>query len=50
MTLDVDGKWSSLMDEAELAENLTTKLNNCLGFRGHVKKLKLVKPRSKREG
>ena len=49
MTVNLDGYWSTLMGEEELTEYLTSKLNSCIGFRGRVKKLKLVKPGEKKE-
>ena len=49
VTLNLDGKWSTLMSEEELTDYLKTRMNSSLGFRGQVKKLKLVKPRAKKE-
>jgi hypothetical protein len=49
VTPNLDGKWSTLMGEAELTDYLITRMNSTLGFRGQVKKLKLVKPPAKKE-
>jgi hypothetical protein len=50
MTLTIDGRWSAQMSEEDLIEYLIAKLNNNLGFRGQVKKLRLVSPKAKNNG
>ena len=50
MTLKIDGRWSAQMSEEDLIEYLTAKLDNNLGFRGRVKKLRLVSPKAKKNG
>ena len=50
VTLNLDGQWPTLMSKEELTDYLMTRMNSSLGFRGQVKKLKLVKPRAKKEG
>ena len=50
MTLKIDGRWSAQMSEEDLIEYLTAKLDNNLGFRGRVKKLRLVSQRTTESG
>ena len=50
MTLTIDGRWSAQMSEEDLIEYLTAKLDNNLGFRGRVKKLRLVSRRTTESG
>ena len=50
MTLEIDGRWSAQMSEGDLIEYLTAKLDNNLGFRGRVKKLRLVSRRTSGSG
>ena len=41
-TLEINEKWASTMTQAELVDYITTRLNSSLGFRGNIKKLKVV--------
>ena len=50
MTLRIDGRWSAQMSEEDLIEYLTAKLDNNLGFRGQVKKLRLASKRTTGSG
>ena len=50
MTLEIDGRWSAQMSEGDLIEYLTAKLDNNLGFRGRVKKLRLVSRKTSGSG
>jgi hypothetical protein len=45
ITLNLDGKWATQMSEQDQLEYSTVRLNSCLGFRGHVEKLRWVKDR-----
>ncbi len=45
VTLNLDEKWADNLTPEELTEYITTRLNHALGFRGHVKKLKTVRPK-----
>ena len=48
VTLNLDEKWAANLTPEELTEYVTTRLNHALGFRGHVKKLKTVRPKETR--
>jgi len=41
-TLHLDERWASNQTTEELVEYLRARLNSSLGFRGQIKKLKLV--------
>ena len=41
-TLQLDEKWAGNQTTEELVEYLKARLNSSLGFRGQIKKLKLV--------
>jgi len=40
--LELDEKWANNQTTEELVEYLRARVNNSLGFRGQIKKLKLV--------
>ena len=42
VTLELDPKWASNQDNEEVAEYIRERLNSSLGFRGQVKKFKIV--------
>ena len=42
VTLELDEKWASHLTREELAEYIRERLNSSLGFRGQVKRFKLV--------
>jgi hypothetical protein len=41
-TLQLDENWASNQTTEEMVEHLRARLNNSLGFRGQIKKLRLV--------
>jgi hypothetical protein len=41
-TLQLDEKWANTQTTEELVEYLKARLNSSLGFRGRIKRLKLV--------
>ena len=41
-TLQLDEKWANNQTTEELVDYLKARLNNSLGFRGEIKKLKVV--------
>ena len=45
ITVNLDEKWVNNFDPEELADFLKVKVNNALGFRGYVKKVKTVPPK-----
>jgi hypothetical protein len=42
VTLELDAKWASNQSSEELAQYIQERLNSSLGFRGQVKKFKIV--------
>ena len=42
VTLDLDKKWASHLTRDELAEYIKERLNSSLGFRGRVKRFRLI--------
>ena len=49
VTLDLDKKWASHLTRDELAEYIKERLNSSLGFRGRVKRFRLVSDKARRE-
>ena len=49
VTLDLDKKWASHLTRDELAEYIKERLNSSLGFRGQVKRFRLVLDKARRE-
>ena len=49
VTLGVDKKWVSHLTRDELAEYIKERLNSSLGFRGQVKRFRLVSDKARRE-
>ena len=49
VTLDLDKKWASHLTRDELAEYIKERLNSSLGFRGQVKRFRLVSDKARRE-
>ncbi len=49
VTLDLDKKWASHLTRDELAEYIKERLNSSLGFRGQVKRFRLVRDKARRE-
>lgn len=43
VTLNVNGKWAASLTPEELDEYIKARLNSSLGFRGQVKKIKVVR-------
>ena len=43
VTLNVNGKWAATQTEEELNEYIKARLTSSLGFRGQVKKIKVVR-------
>ena len=46
-TLELDGRWASNQTTEELVEYIKTRMNSSLGFRGVVKKFRVVSDRKK---
>lgn len=46
-TLELDGRWASNQTTEELVEYIKTRMNSSLGFRGAVKKFRVVSDRKK---
>ena len=46
MTLKLDEEWSQHQDEDELVDYLRARIDSSLGFRGRIKRLRLVAKRS----
>jgi len=42
VTLELDEKWASHLTREELAEYIKERLNSSLGFRGQVKRFRLI--------
>ena len=49
LTLTLDEKWASHLTREELAEYIKERLNSSLGFRGQVKRFRLVGDKAKKE-
>ena len=49
VTLDLDKKWASHLTRDELAEYIKERLNSSLGFRGQVKRFRLLSDKARRE-
>ena len=49
VTLDLDKKWASHLTRDELAEYIKERLSSSLGFRGQVKRFRLVSDKARRE-
>ncbi|MCJ7522761.1 MAG: hypothetical protein MUP21_11185 [Dehalococcoidia bacterium] len=45
ITVNLEEKWVSNFELEELTDFLKVKINNALGFRGYVKKVKTVLPK-----
>ena len=45
VTLNLDEKWASNFEPAELSDYIKTRLEWALGFRGNVKKVKTTLPK-----
>ena len=41
-TLEINEKWASTMTQEEMVDYLEARLNSSLGFRGTIKKLKVL--------
>jgi len=48
VTLELDEKWASHLTREELAEYIKERLNSSLGFRGQVKRFRLVSDKARR--
>ena len=42
VTLELDEKWASAQSKEGLTDYLKSRLNGSLGFRGHVKRFRIV--------
>ena len=42
VTLELDGQWASSQDKDSLIDYLKNKLNSTLGFRGQIKRFRIV--------
>lgn len=49
VTLMLDEKWASHLTRDELAEYIRERLNSSLGFRGQVKRFRLLSDKARRE-
>ena len=49
VTLELDEKWASHLTREELAEYIRERLNSSLGFRGQVKRFRLLSDKARRE-
>lgn len=49
VTLELDEKWASHLTREELAEYIKERLNSSLGFRGQVKRFRLLSDKARRE-
>lgn len=49
VTLTLDEKWASHLTQDELAEYIRERLNSSLGFRGQVKRFRLLSDKARRE-
>jgi hypothetical protein len=49
VTLRLDEKWASHLTREELAEYIKERLNSSLGFRGQVRRFRLLGDKAKRE-
>ncbi len=49
VTLTLDEKWASHLTTDELAEYIKERLNSSLGFRGRVKRFRLLGDKARRE-
>ncbi len=49
VTLALDEKWASHLTREELAEYIRERLNSSLGFRGQVKRFRLLGDKARRE-
>ena len=49
VTLELDEKWASHLTREELAEYIRERLNSSLGFRGQVKRFRLLNDKARRE-
>ena len=49
VTLELDEKWASHLTREELAEYIKERLNSSLGFRGQVKRFRLLSDKAGRE-
>ncbi len=49
VTLMLDEKWASHLTREELAEYIRERLNSSLGFRGQVKRFRLLSDKARRE-
>ncbi len=47
VTLQLDEKWAGRQTQEEVVDYLEARLNSSLGFRGAIKKLKVMKERKK---
>jgi len=43
VTIRINEKWASQQTQEEIEEYLMTRLNSSLGFRGEIKKIKVIK-------
>jgi len=48
VTLQLDEKWASHLTREELAEYIKERLNSSLGFRGQVKRFRLLSDKARR--
>ncbi len=48
VTLELDEKWASHLTREELAEYIRERLNSSLGFRGQVKRFRLLGDKARR--
>ena len=50
IVLSFDKRWAENLTADEISANVRGRLDHCLGFRGEVKKLRVIKSRKKKVG